>query len=155
MTSPVTEPHFRSAAFDDVPRPDFADVAVAAFGPTAPTDPAVWAEAIFGLRSMPAPIRALLALRQALVPLLGLKPSPKDTFAVREVRGEEALIRADEPHLDFRVGVGVDAQARLVRVTTVVKLHGRRGRVYFAPVSLAHAVITQSMLRRAVRTLSG
>ncbi|MFN8076022.1 MAG: DUF2867 domain-containing protein [Kineosporiaceae bacterium] len=150
-----TAPALRSLAFADIPRPDHADVAIAAIPADAPTDPRLWAETIFGLGSMPPLVRGLLTLRQALVPLLGLRPSPRDTFAVREVVGEEALIAADEPHLDFRVGVGVDAQARLVRVTTAVRLKGLRGRLYFAPVRPAHALITQAMLRSAVRQLAG
>jgi len=36
-------------------------------------------------------------------------------------------------------------------VTTAVWLHGWRGRLYFAPVSVLHDPITRSMMRRAVR----
>lgn len=70
------------------------------------------------------------------------------------MHGEEALIVADERHLDFRVAVGVDSRANLLRVTTVVRLHGWRGKVYFAPVRLLHGPVVQAMLRRAIRRLA-
>jgi hypothetical protein len=148
MTS-STDPVFSSLALRDLPAPDFAEVQVYPLPPGSSTDPAAWARAIFSPR-LPAPIRALMALRQAVVPLLGLRPSPADTFAVREVVGQEALLAADEPHLDFRCAIGVDPTARLLRITTAVRLHGWRGRVYFAPVRLAHPQILRSMVRAAM-----
>jgi hypothetical protein len=41
-----------------------------------------------------------------------------------------------------------------VRVTTAVRLKGRRGRLYFAPVQLAHPVVVMSMLRSTRRRLA-
>lgn len=134
--------------------PDFADAAIVALPPGAPTDPALWARTIFGIRSMPGWIRVALGVRQALAPLIGVRRAPRDTFAVDEVVGDEALVSADDTHLDFRCGVAVDADARLVRVTTGVRLHNRRGRLYFAPVRLVHPVVVDQMLRRAARTLT-
>jgi hypothetical protein len=103
---------------------------------------------------MPVWVRLAMGLRQAFVPLLGLRPAPRETFRVREVVGDEALIAADDAHLDFRCGVGVDHETRLVRVTTAVRLMGRRGRLYFAPVQLAHPVVVMSMLRSTRRRLA-
>ena len=91
--------------------------------------------------------------------LLDLPRPPTALFAARNVisegavmalqqRGlthEVALVGFDDRHLDFRAAVGVDAPARLVRVTTTVRLHGWRGRVYFAPVRLLHPVVVRSM----------
>ncbi|QCB92633.1 DUF2867 domain-containing protein [Cellulomonas shaoxiangyii] len=143
-----------SIALRDVPAPDHADAVIVTLPPGAPTDPAVWAREIFSLATMPRWVLAALALRQALVPVLRIPPAPRAAFAVDEVVGGEALVAHDDVHLDFRCGVAVDADARLVRVTTTVRLHGWRGRVYFAPVRLLHPVVVTAMLRRARRRLS-
>ena len=143
-----------SLALRDIPRPDFADAAIAPLPGGAPTDPRVWAEEMFGLRSMPAWVAAALAVRQAVVPLLGIDRAPRDTFAIREQVDDEVLMAADDTHLDFRCAVAVDPVARLVRVTTTVRLHGWRGRVYFAPVRLVHPIVVHAMLTRAGRRLT-
>jgi len=148
------DPAFRSLAFRDIPVPDFADVAVVAVPQGVPDDPAVWAGEIFSLRSGPKWILALLGLRQLVVGAIGVRPADPGVFEVSEVVGEEALLGSDDRHLDFRAAVGVDPVARLVRVTTTVRLHGWRGRVYFAPVRLLHAPVVLSMTRAAVRRLS-
>jgi hypothetical protein len=93
----------------------------------------------------------LLGLRQVLVRLIGVKRAPSSVFDIDAVVGEEALIAADDRHLDFRAGVGIDVEQRLLRVTTVVRFHGWRGRLYFIPVGLLHDPITRAMARRAVR----
>lgn len=150
-----TAPAFVSLALRDVPRPDYCDVMVVPLPADASTDPAAWARAVFDVRRGPRWVAALLAVRQVAVRLLGLPPAPRETFAVREVDGEEALLAFDDRHLDFRVGVGVDAERRLLRVVTAVRLHGWRGRTYFAPVRLAHPVVTDAMIRSAVRRSAG
>lgn len=147
-------PAFRSRTLEDIPRPDVLDVIAVPLPEGAPEDPAVWAREIFGAASPPLWVRAAMGLRQAVVPLLGIRPAPRDVFAVRDVVGEEALIAVDDRHLDFRCGVGVDPVARLVRVTTAVRLKGVRGRVYFAPVGLAHPAVVTAMLRRTARRLT-
>ena len=143
-----------SLALRDIPDPDFADAAIVPLPPGATTDPRAWAEEIFRLRTMPAWVMAALAVRQAVVPLLGIRRAPRDTFAIREQVGDEVLMAADDRHLDFRCAVAVDRSARLVRVTTTVRLHGWRGRVYFAPVRLLHPVVIQAMVRTAGERLS-
>jgi hypothetical protein len=143
-----------SLALRDIPEPDFADAAIVPLPAGATTDPRVWAEEMFRLRTMPAWIGAALAVRQAVVPLLGIRRAPRDTFAVRDQVGDEVLIAADDTHLDFRCGVAVDRSAQLVRVTTTVRLHGWRGRVYFAPVRMLHPVVIQAMIRRAGQRLA-
>lgn len=147
----MAEPGFHSLAFDDVPVPDFADVSVVPLPAGAPTDPEVWAERIFSGRDVPGWVKAAMGVRQLLVPVLGIPRAPRDVFAVRRVVGEEALLAFDDRHLDFRVGVGVDTEASLVRVVTAVRLKGRRGRLYFGPVRLAHPVVVRAMLRRAAQ----
>jgi len=153
MTAAPVQPHFSSLAFEDVPRPDHADVVVVPLPDGATTDPAAWARAPFDVRSTPLWVRAAFVLRQALVPLIGVSRGDQSVFDVSRVEGEEALIVADDTHLDFRCAVGVDGAARLVRVTTVVRLHGWKGRAYFLPVRLAHGPVLTAMLRRAARRM--
>lgn len=143
-------PNYHSIAFDDIAEPDYADMLIATIPPGAATDPRQWAERLFGPSATPAWVRAAMAIRQAIVPLLGIRRAPRDIFSVSRVDGEEALISVDERHLDFRCAVGVDAASRLIRVTTVVRLKGWRGRLYFAPVQLAHPAVVHAMLKRAI-----
>jgi hypothetical protein len=147
-------PAFDSLALRDIPLPDHADVVLVPLPAGAPEDAETWARAVFDPGGAPAWIRALFGVRQALVGLIGVHRAPRDVFAVREVAGQEALIAADAGHLDFRAGVAVDPVARMVRVTTTVRLHGVRGRIYFAPVRLLHAPITLAMLRAAATRLT-
>jgi len=149
----MPRPAFWSLALDDIPRPDYVDVIAAPLPPGATDDPRVWAEAVFAVGSTPVWIRLAFALRQLLVPLIGVPRGDRDVFAVSRVQDGEALISVDDRHLDFRAGVAVDTEARLVRLTTVVRLKGWRGRIYFAPVSAVHPVVVRSMLRRACTRL--
>lgn len=147
-------PCFDSLALRDIPAPDHADVVLVPLPAGAPVDPVVWAEAIFSVASVPVWVKALFGLRQAVVGLIGVSRGSAEVFAVRETLGPEALLAADDRHLDFRAGVAVDEASRMVRVTTAVRLHGWRGRLYFAPVRLLHEPVTMAMLRRAARRLA-
>lgn len=146
-------PVFRSLALDSIPVPDYADVIVLPVPPGGPSDPRIWAQTIFSPQSMPAWVAALMGLRQALVGLAGINRAPKGVFAVSAVRGEEALISANDTHLDFRCGVAFDAGAGLLRVTTAVRLKGRRGRLYFAPVRVLHPLVVRAIMVRAAARL--
>ena len=145
---------FRSTAFADIPSPDFADVQMVPVPSGSSTDPVEWARAIFSVRSAPLLVRALLGLRQLLVPLIGVPPAEAGVFTIDEVVGEEALIAVDDTHLDFRAAVGVDAHRGLVRVTTTVRFNGVRGRLYFVPVGVLHGPVTRAMMKRAARRLA-
>ena len=148
------KPAYWSLALADIPSPDYADMSIGVLPQGAPTDAAVWARSIFSVRTMPGWIKAALVVRQVLSPLIGVPRAKRDVFAVRSVRDNEALLSVDDRHLDFRVGVGVDEQSRLVRVTTAVTLKGWRGRLYFAPVRLAHPIVVHAMLKRAQKVLA-
>lgn len=150
----MPRPAFWSLALDDVPRPDFVDVVAAPLPTGATDDPRVWAETVFSGDASPRWIRVAFAVRQLLVPLIGVPRGGRDIFAVSRVEDGEALISVDDRHLDFRAAVAIDTETRLVRVTTVVRLKGWRGRVYFAPVSVVHPVVVQSMLRRGCARLT-
>lgn len=148
-------PAFRSLALTRLPNADYVDVVFLDLPPGVTTDPVRWTQAVFSVRDTPAWIKALFVLREGLVPLIGVPHAPTDVFAVREVSGDEALVCAQDRHLDFAAGVGVDAEQGLVRLTTTVRLHGWRGAVYFAPVRLLHRPVCAAMLRRAARKLAG
>jgi len=142
-------PTFSSLAFGQIGRPDYAQVMLVPIPPGSRLTAREWAIEIFRIRELPVPIRLLFSARQQLVRLLGMKPAAADIFDVSLTSGCEALINASERHLDF--GAAVAVENGLLRVTTVVKLHGWRGRLYFAPVRLVHPLITEAMMRSAVR----
>lgn len=145
-----------SIAFADIAEPDFADtvfVKVPGNRPI-PEDPASWANRIFSVSSAPGWIRILFGIRQRLVGLVGIKKGESTVFAVQRVENGEALISANDTHLDFRAAVKIDCESRLLQVTTVVKLHGWKGRLYWAVVSLFHGPVTRSMMTRAAGRFS-
>ncbi|MDP3209285.1 MAG: DUF2867 domain-containing protein [Rhodoglobus sp.] len=150
----MTAPSFWSLALVDIPNPDYADMSIGVLPGGASVDPAVWARSMFSLRDMPRWIVLAMGARQLLVPLVGIPRAPREVFEVQRVEGGEALLGAYDKHLDFRVGVAVDQAHGLVRVVTTVRLKGWRGRLYFAPVRLAHPLVVHSMLRRSQRALA-
>ena len=143
-----------SLALRDIPTPDYADAIIVPLPPGTPTDPTVWARRLFSLRTMPRWVVGALALRQVLAPLLGIPPAASDVFAIREQSEEEVLLAVDDRHLDFRCAVAVDPVARLLRVTTTVRLHGWRGKAYFLPVRVLHPLVVRAMIRSGSKWLS-
>lgn len=131
-------------------RTDWSDAYAVDLRPCMPTDPQVWADAIF--RDPPEPVRALLWLRNAVVGVAGIERGGDDSFDTVAHTTDEVLLGTDERHLDFRASVlcGPDR----VVLSTVVQLHNARGRAYFALVRLAHPMIVQAMLTRAARRLT-
>jgi hypothetical protein len=143
-----------SLALRDIPTPDYADAIIVPLPPGTPADSTLWARRLFSLRAMPRWVVGALAVRQLLVPLLGIPRAADDVFAIREHREDEALLGADDRHLDFRCGVAVNPPARLLRVTTTVRLHGWRGHAYFLPVRVLHPLVLRAMIRSAGRSLA-
>ena len=141
-----------SIALRDIPRPDFADATIVPIGPRGSVDPAAWARRMFDLTTMPRWVAAALGIRQLAVRLLGIPPAGRDAFRIREHHDDEVLLAIDDVHLDFRCAIAVDEDARLLRVTTTVRLHGVRGRLYFAPVRAAHPIVVRAMARAAARS---
>lgn len=155
-TAPVTDRPtvLHSAALTGCPDLDFADVQLFRLPPDASADPADWCRRIFDVRNMPLLVKALMAVRQAMVLLIGVRPASRDVFAVTAINGPEALIVERDQHLDFWLGVAVDQDRGLLQATTCVTLHGWRGRLYFLPVRVLHPVVFRSMIAAAIRRSS-
>ena len=143
-----------SLALRDIPAPDYADAIIAPLPPGTPAEPAVWARRLFSLRTMPRWVVGALAVRQLLVPLLGIPRAADDVFAIRDQEGDEVLLGVDDRHLDFRCGVAVDRESELLRITTTVRLHGWRGQAYFLPVRVLHPHVVRAMIRSAGQSLA-
>jgi hypothetical protein len=146
----------------EVPTPDDAQLARTAFDrvdlvdawqlaryPGMPSDPQVWADAIF--RDPPPWVLALMSLRQLLVGFVGIERGDRSAFATLQVDGSELLLGTDAGHLDFRASVLVDD--RTVTLTTVARAHNRRGRAYLAVIDPIHPRVVRAMLRRAGQRL--
>lgn len=146
-----------------VPIPEGARLARTAFNPvafsdawqapllrSAPTDPQFWAEAIFGHAARRRGV--LLRLRNRLAPLIGVEPAdPREAFAVVDRSAGEVLLGSDASHLDFRASILVEDGT--LTVSTVVRIHNRRGQLYMAIVRLFHPAIVRRMVRGALRRL--
>jgi hypothetical protein len=133
-----------------LPRVDFADAHAVVARPGMPADPQVWADAVF--RDPPAWVVAALGLREALVGIVGIARGGASSFDTVARTADEVLLGTDERHLDFRASV-LREPDRVV-LSTVVHLHGARGRAYFTLVRLVHPVIVRAMLTRAAHRLS-
>ncbi|AJT40647.1 DUF2867 domain-containing protein [Psychromicrobium lacuslunae] len=154
----MEQPRFSSSALADMPRPDYADVIMVPVSSNSAaskvTDPEVWARTMFSAQTMPRWVVTLMSLRQMLVGLIGIKRAPRTVFDRIKVYGEEALIIADDSHLNFRCGVAFDAERLLLRTTTAVAFQNWRGRLYFLPVRVFHPLVVHAMMVRTVRELS-
>ncbi|UJW76698.1 DUF2867 domain-containing protein [Rhizobium sp. SL42] len=116
------------------------------------------------LGSAPAWIRSLLALRNRLVAVAGLKlaelkigaAETVGAFPIVSESDRQVVLGFDDKHLDFRIVVDVrqeDGRGSVVAVTTVVARHNLGGRAYIAVVTPFHKVIVKSLLNRlAART---
>ena len=154
-------------AADVFPRVDYADAYRVQLPPGAPRDVDALARAAFG--AVPGWVRTLMALRDRIVRLVGLKTSrrsehdlaratfhPGASFGIFRVfarTDDEILLGEDDRHLNFRVGllrqsVGADDW---VVVSTVVRFNNWLGRLYFLPVRPLHRLIVPAMLRSALR----
>jgi hypothetical protein len=142
-----------SAAYELMPQPDWAATTTVAVTDGSAQDSEEWAGAIFSMGATPGWIKALFGAREVVARLLRIPPGQASTFAVREVRGGEAIIDTDDRHLRFVAGVRADD--RLLHVTTAVELKGWRGQLYFLPVRFLHDQVTRSMMAAAVRRSGG
>lgn len=111
-------------------------------------------------------IRALTRVRDVVMGTVGVKSS-RAVGAAAAARGpvigffpllsksaREAVLGADDRHLDFRLAIqlrpGAVAGRELVMVT-VVHCHNRLGRTYIAVIAPFHRVIARASLEQAAR----
>lgn len=116
-----------------------------------PADPATWADAL--THHSPMWVRAAMALREALVGLVGIERGGSPPL--RPIPGgadDEALLGADASHLDVRVSILVHDGA--VIASTVARTHNRRGRLYLRAIRPIHSLVVRSLLRRSSRRLA-
>ena len=95
-------------------------------------------------------IGRLMALRNRLVRLVGLKTARIDGFPVLAERDDEIIVGFDDGHLDFRLVIRIEpAQPGFNRVSiaTLVDRHNALGRAYIAVVTPFHKAIVARMLR--------
>ncbi|WP_412752125.1 DUF2867 domain-containing protein [Krasilnikovia sp. M28-CT-15] len=132
-------------------RPDLADAYAVRLPPGTSLTPRDWADAVF--HDPPAPVLALLRLRNLLVPLLGIQRADRGAFAPLRQAPHEVLVGTDASHLDFRASVLVepDDGGTTVTVATTAATRSRAGRIYLAVVRVVHPVVVRAMLRRAAR----
>jgi hypothetical protein len=129
-------------------RIDFADACSAPIAAGEPKDPKEWAH---GIVHLPAPVAALMRLRNLLVRPLGLaagldRDIPYTGFPLLAEGESEVVLGADDKHLNFRVGVTTDGGK--VVFTTTVTILGPVGRAYWAVVRWFHPPIVRATLRQ-------
>ncbi len=115
-----------------------------------------------GLGRFPGWVRALLAVRNAIVSPFGLKGSGADGkaemvgfFPIVSQTSEQAVLGFDDTHLDFRIVIDVSQAGELaqrVSVTTLVRRKILFGRIYIALITPFHRLIVRTMLSRLARS---
>ncbi len=128
---------------------DAADVQIMALPAGDEGSATDWAQRVFSVRAMPGWVKTLMGLRQLLVGLVGIERGAEGVFDVVDEVDGEALIHTPTGHLDFAVSVARTED--LLFVTTAVKLHGWRGRLYWGVVQWFHAPVSRAMMNGAVR----
>lgn len=108
--------------------------------------PAV-AEAIF--HHPPAWFAALMALRNGIIRLLGLKAVALNGFPVLWSSAGRVVLGLDDRHLDFRILI--QAEGGVATVSTIVRPHNRLGRLYLAAVLPVHRMISRQSLEGIAR----
>lgn len=120
------------------------------------------AQAVIG---HPAPwFKALLALRDKSVALLGIKTSSQlraesgeiagekiDFFSVLRVSEHEIILGEDDSHLDFRLSIlrRKGAVSDELIATTVVHCHNLLGRSYLRVIKPFHKLVVKENLRQS------
>jgi Protein of unknown function (DUF2867) len=114
----------------------------------------------------PKIVTILMALRNGIVSLLGLKTGRRDSqldaskirtgcrvgvFEMGSITPQSAVVGADDSHLDFRVFLDIDK--RTLSCKTQVKFNNSLGRVYFFFVKPFHRWIVPLMLKASVQSL--
>jgi hypothetical protein len=104
-------------------------------------------------------VRLLLALRNRIVALFGLKSAELGiaddervgAFPVVSVRYGQVVLGFDDGHLDFRIVLDVapaGSHMCKVAITTLVERHNSFGRFYILAITPFHKVVVRTMLAR-------
>ncbi len=130
-----------------LPRADWAD----RFGVEGVVGPLTARQALERMTaSAPNWIGRLMALRNSLVRLVGLKTAKMDGFPVLAERDDEIIVGFDDGHLDFRLVIRVEpalSGLNRVSIATLVDRHNALGRAYIAVITPFHKAIVARMLR--------
>ena len=150
--------------YDD---PHLQDAFAAPLPADADSDPEVLAR--FLMANQAPWVTALMAIRDAIVSLFGLKTakyllsadaqtsSPKiHYFPVLESYPDEIVLGVNDRHLDFRLSLlcrNPDDlnHRRTVVLCPVVHCHNRLGRIYLTIIAAFHRAVVRSGLKRACR----
>lgn len=98
----------------------------------------------------PAWIGRLMAVRNGLVRLVGLKTAKINGFPVLSEREDQIVIGFDDGHLDFRLVIRIEPETaglNRVSIATLVDRHNALGRAYIAVITPFHKAIVARMLR--------
>ncbi len=114
---------------------------------------------------IPAWVQRGLHVRNFFVQFLGLKTRiPADYceayrvgayvrfFKIYSIGQDEVILGLDDKHLNFRVSV-LNSRAREynIKVTTLVQIHNRFGRVYMSIIKPFHKLALRSMIKRTYK----
>jgi Protein of unknown function (DUF2867) len=114
--------------------------------------------------SAPKIVKVLMAIRNRLVSLIGLKterPIPHldasmlrtgsrvGFFEIGSITPQSAIMGADDRHLNFRVHLEI--QGPVLRCKTEVHFNNALGRIYFFFVKPFHRSIVPAMLKASVK----
>jgi hypothetical protein len=134
-----------------LPRVDWSDAYAVEVPAARPhRHPQEWADAIVG--SPPPWVRLLFAVRELLVPVVGIERGTGRAFETVSWRPDEVLLGTDQRHLAYRASVLL--QPGRVVLSTVVDVRSRRGRAYCLLVRRIHPLVVRAMLARAARTMA-
>lgn len=135
----------------DLPlRRDYVDAFEVSRPPGTSDDPQVWSNALF--HSAPRWVGGLMAVRQALVGLIGIERGSGEVFDTTARTANEVLLGVDQNHLGFRASVLVEPDR--VVLSTVVDVFNRRGVAYWALVQRVHPFVIRAALNRAAGSLA-
>jgi len=142
-----TPPELLQAA--GLPHVDFHDTFALRRPPGTSSDVEDWHRALTAAGSPPS-VSRLMALRDLLVRPLRLRTAESfgdaSPFDPLSRSGSTMVLGTDDRHLDFRAALRVSGED--LQLATVVQLHGRTGRAYFAVVKPFHRRVVPAMLRR-------
>lgn len=105
----------------------------------------------------------LFNIRNFLVQFIGLKTTKPETvkhaievggyihfFKIYKIEDDFIVLGADDTHLNFRAVIARDLSTKYnVKVTTLVELNNRLGRIYFFLIQPFHQLVVRQMVKQA------